>query len=399
MVKKQKHILFIVENNPVPHDVRVWREAVAARDFGYKVSVICPQNDKAPKRYENIDGIDIYRHFIPFEAEGKLAFLLEYGNAILWEFLYCFMLFFKDRFDVIHSANPPDHVFLFAWFFKLLGVKYIFDHHDICPENYVAKFHRKDFLYRIMVLMEKLNFKVADMVISTNESYKKVAITRGKKDPEKVFVVRNGPDLADIPPTKPNPKRWKNGYNNLVCYVGVIGNQEGIDVLLRIVDYILNDIKFTDIKFIIIGTGPHLDKMILLRDQMGLNEHVIFTGYIPYEDFYEILATSDVCVNPEHRNAFTDKSTMLKIMDYMTFAKPIVQFETTEGRVTAENAAIYIRDNDEKSFAASILALLNDSEKRNAMGRLGRKRIDEILNWSKQKQNLYKAYRHIDTMN
>lgn len=201
--------------------------------------------------------------------------------------------------------------------------------------------------------------------------------------------------MKEVSHAQPNPKRWRSDFEHLVAYVGVIGSQEGIDVLLRVVDYIVNSVSRKDIKFIIIGTGPHLDKMNELCKSMGLESFAVFTGYIPYEDFYEVLATSDVCINPEHKNSFTDKSTMLKIMDYMTFGKPIVQFLTTEGQVTAADSAVYIRDNDEQAFAHAILELLDDETKRQQMGAVGKQRIESALNWDKQKNNLAKAYNWI----
>lgn len=394
MVMK-KHILFIVENAPVPHDTRVWSEALTAKEYGYKVSIICPKTKAAAESYIRKDGIDIYRHFAPFEADGKYAFLIEYANAIFWELLLSIRIFLRKPFHIIHSANPPDHVFLIAILFKILGVKYIFDHHDICPENYLAKFHRKDLFYKILTIMEKLTFRFSDIVISTNESYKKIAVQRGGKKTQDVFVVRNGPRLSNITFPKPN-NGLKENFTYLVAYVGVIGNQEGIDNLLRIVDYIANKKRIEDIKFVIIGTGPHWQKMVDLSKNMNLEKWVRFTGYIPYADFYELLATSDICVNPEPSNEFTDRSTMLKIMDYMTFGKPIIQFKTTEGQVTAGDSAIYIENNDEELFAEAIIDLLNNPTKRKAMGACGWRRIKDSLNWEKQKDNLFEAYSRLD---
>jgi glycosyltransferase involved in cell wall biosynthesis len=303
----------------------------------------------------------------------------------------------KKPFHCIHSANPPDHVFLIAILFKLFGVKYIFDHHDICPENYVAKFSRKDLFHRVLSIMERLTFKCADLVISTNESYKKIALSRGGKKRGDVFVVRNGPQLSNVWFADPNPK-LKQNFDYLVTYVGVIGNQEGIDKLLRIIDYIINEKGYANIRFVIMGTGPHLNKMVVLSRQMKLEKWVTFTGYIPYKDFYEMLATSDVCVNPEPSNEFTNKSTMLKIMDYMTFSKPIVQFKTVEGRVTAGDAAIYIDNNDEKAFAEALVELINNPSRRESMGTHGYERIRDFLNWDKQKENLFNAYAKLDTI-
>ena len=332
---------------------------------------------------------------MPFEADGKYAFIIEYANAILWEILLSVRIYIKKPFHIIHSANPPDHIFLIALLYKTFGVKFIFDHHDICPENYVAKFGRKDFFYRILIIMERLSLKIANIIISTNDSYKNIAVARGNRNREDVFVVRNGPQLSNIGNVIPN-KKLKSGFKYLVTYVGVIGNQEGIDKLLRVIDYIINVKKILNIRFVIMGTGPHLNKMIEMAQQMRLDKWVTFTGYIPYKDFYEMLATSDLCVNPEPSNEFTDKSTMLKIMDYMTFSKPIVQFETKEGKVTAGKSAVYIKENDEAKFAEAIIELLSDKIKRNNMGAIGRKRIEEKLNWEIQKKNLVKAYKSLN---
>lgn len=391
----EKHILFIVENQPVPYDTRVWAEALDAKDSGYEVSVICPQMEKAPLKREKLNGIEIYRHYFPLEAAGKFAFLLEYSNALFWELLLSLWIFIKKPFHIIHAANPPDHIFIIALIFKVFGVKYIFDHHDITPENYLAKFGRKDMFYRSILIMEKLTFKTANVVISTNESYKKIAISRGKKHEKEVFVVRNGPRLSSIQFMEPN-KNLREGFDFLIVYVGVIGNQEGIENLLNTAKYIVFEKGIKNVKFMIVGTGTSWQEMVNLTQEMGLTKYVEYTGFVPYEKFYEILATADICVNPEFRNDFTDKSTMVKILDYMTFGKPIVLYYTTEGKVTAGEASLYIYENDEIEFAKAIIDLLNDPEKREKMGEIGKRRIFEKLNWEHQRANLKKAYTHLE---
>lgn len=397
MVNK-KHILFIVENNPVPHDIRVWNEAIAAKGFGYDVTIICPRSIKSPLKFEIFDNISIYRHYIPFEGDGKFSLIFEYLNALFWEFILSLFVFIKRPFHFIHAANPPDHIFMIAAFFKIFSVKFIFDHHDLTPENYLAKFHNEDLFYKISLYMEKISFIIADLVITTNESYKKIALTRGKKNNEEVYVVRNGPDLSRIPQISPDDK-WKSNFKYLVAYVGNIGSQENLDVLLKIVEYIVFKKKVDSIKYIIIGTGPHLEQMIQLCSSMKLDQYVTFTGYIPYKDFYEILATADLGINPELSNEFTDKSTMLKIMDYMTFRKPIVQFETIEGKVTAGEAGFYVKENSIAHFGDAIINLLNDPENRKRMGEIGRKRIEEHLNWNVQKESLKAAYQYLEFNN
>lgn len=391
----QKHILFIVENSTVPMDKRVWREAVTLKKKGYQISVICPQKGAFIKKCEVITGINIFRHPMPHEANDKYGFIFEYLNALFWEFLLSIKIYFIKPFHYIHAANPPDNIFLVSLIFKLLGVKFIFDHHDIVPETYLAKFERKDLFYNIQNLLEKLTFKTADIVISTNQSYKNVAINRGGKKKEHVFVVRNGPDLSTIDFMPPNSELRK-GFDYLIAYVGVIGKQEGIENLLNIANYIIKDRNIKNIKFIIVGTGPHWDYLVNLSKNMKLEKYVQFTGYIPYREFYEILATADICVNPEYKNDFTDKSTMLKIMDYMVFRKPIVQFNTTEGRVTAGEASMYIKGNNELDFAETIIELLKDKSKRIKMGEVGWKRIFDKLSWDKQHPNLIAAYDYLE---
>lgn len=391
----RKHVLFIVENQPIPYDRRVWYEALVLREEGYDVSIISPKGKGFTRSSEKMRGINVYRHPMPFEATGKLGFFVEYANALFWEILLSVRIFLREPFQIIHGSNPPDHVFLVALLFRVLGVSYVFDHHDITPENYLAKFSNKTFLYKILCLMEKLTFRTAKVVISTNESYKRIALERGGKTKDQVFVVRNGPNLSEIISVPPS-KDLKNGFDYLVAYVGIIGNQECVDVLLRAVRYIVFDRAIRNIKFVIIGTGPHWGEMVKLSEEMELEKYVLFTGFVPFREFYEILSTADICVNPEYKNPFTDKSTMMKIMDYMGVGKPIVQFDTIEGRVTAGDSAIYVSENDDIAYAEVIIGLLEDPDKRERMGAIGKKRIQELLNWDKQKENLKKAYEFLE---
>jgi glycosyltransferase involved in cell wall biosynthesis len=393
----KKHILFVVENNSYPADVRVRNEAEAAKEFGYDVTVIAPVSEQTPSVYQNINGIDVYRHYIPFEAKGKSGFFIEYSCALFWEFILALKIYLKKPFHYIHSANPPDHVFIIALLFKLAGVKYVFDHHDISPENYIAKFGKKDLFFNFLLLFERLTFKCADIIISTNESYKKLAVSRGRKPPQRVFVVRNGPNLSRVHYMKPNIS-YRNGFDYMVAYVGAIGSQEGLENLLYAIEYIVYKRRIENTKFMIIGRGPQLDELKAVSKRLNIEKFVTFTGYIPYREFYEILATSDICINPEHRNEFTDRSTMLKIMDYMVCGKPIVQFKTTEGKFTAGNSAIYVENNDNIEFAEAIVALLNDPCKRREMGQVGKNRIECKLKWDLQKANLRKAYEHLELL-
>jgi glycosyltransferase involved in cell wall biosynthesis len=393
-VKRKPHLLFIVENNSVPFDLRVWNEARAAKEFGYDVTVICPADARKRDRRPVIDGIRICRHPQMTEGPGRLRLILEYLNATVWEMGLSLRVYLSHPFDVIHGANPPDHLFFIALPFKALGVRYLFDHHDIAPENYRAKFGKKGLFYWLLLGMERMTFLIADLVISTNDSYRTIAIERGGKSPDDVIVVRNGPDLARISGIVPDPG-LRAGFRYLVGYVGVIGQQEGLENLLRAVEIIVREKERTDIKFMVVGSGPFLGTLIERSRRMGLERYVHFTGFVPDKVLQTVLASSDVCVNPETGNEFTDKSTMIKIMEYMTFAKPIVQFYTREGEVSAGEAALYVRDNSPASFAEALLGLLGDPERRDRMGALGRRRIEERLEWGKQKAFLAQAYRRL----
>jgi glycosyltransferase involved in cell wall biosynthesis len=391
---RRPHILFIVENNSVPFDLRVWNEARAAKAFGYDVTVICPLDARAKDLHPVIDGIRIYRHPQVPEGPGKLRLIVEYLNAACWEMGLSLKVYLKHPFDVVHGANPPDHVFLVALPFKALGVKYLFDHHDIAPENYLAKFGHKGFLHRLLLGMERLTFRTADLVISTNESYRRIALERGGKEPADVVVVRNGPDLARTAGIVPDPG-WRAGFRYLIAYVGVIGQQEGLENLLQAAEAIVRDKKRTDVRFVIVGSGPHLKALRELARERGLEHFVHFTGFVPDRTLDTILASSDICVNPEIGNEFTDRSTMIKIMEYMMFARPIVQFYTREGEVTAGESSVYVREPSVQRFAEEILALLDDPPRRERMGAWGRRRIEERLEWGKQKAHLAEAYRRI----
>ncbi len=395
-----KHILFIVENHTVPYDRRVWSEAIAARQWGYDVSVVSPKMPQYDKSFEVIEGIDVYRYPQFFEARQKFGYFFEYINALFFQFLLSAKIMARKKFHIIHGANPPDNIFLIALIFRPFKVKYVFDHHDLCTELYKVKFGKTDSIYKLLSLTELLSLKFADTVISTNESYKQIAAAalRRNGSRKKIHVVRNGPDTNKIEIEKPE-RNYREGFSYLIGYVGVIAQQEGIDILLRIVSHIVRDRNIRDIKFIVIGSGPNLDEFAELSRTMGLEEYVEFTGFIPYKNLLGILGQCDIGINPEHTNAYTDKSTMMKIMDYMYVGKPIIQFESTEGYNTAKDASLYIRDNNEFEFAEQILALLQDKDRRDAMGRIGRQRIFERLNWDIQKKNLKKAYECVEERN
>ncbi len=386
-----RRVLIIVENLPSPFDRRVWQEATTLRQAGYQVSIICPTGKGYEKKHEEIDGISIYRHDLPTEGKGPLGYAAEYSAALFWEFVLSWRVFFTKGFDAIHACNPPDNIFLIGAFFKLFGKKFLFDHHDINPELYEAKFGKRGLFHKLMLLWERLTFHFADVSIATNESYKRIAIERGEMTPDKVFVVRSGPKLDRleiIPPVE----ALKKGRKFLVGYVGVMGEQEGIDLLLRSVRHIVHDLSRTDIQFGLVGGGTSLEDMKAYAIELGVADYVTFTGRVPDRELLEMLNTADVCVNPDLANEMNDKSTMNKIMEYMALGKPIVQFDLTEGRFSAQDASLYARKNDYIDFADKIIELIEDKELRTAMGRLGRQRVTNELEWRYEAPKLLAAY-------
>lgn len=383
--------LIIVENLPVPFDRRVWQEARALRDAGAEVSIICPIGKGSEELEETLEGIHIYRHRLPLEANRPSEFLLEYGAALLHETRLAWKVLFRHGFDTIHACNPPDLIFLVALPFKLMGKRFIFDHHDINPELFEAKFGKRGRLWRLLCLFEWLTFKCADVVISTNESYRRIALVRGKKRDKDVFVVRSGPDLTRIKAQQPDPSLRK-GRKFLVGYVGVMGEQEGIDLLLQSVRELVHERGRRDVQFVLVGGGPQLEELKACCTEMGLGEYVTFTGRVPDDLLFTVLSTADVCVNPDRVNPMNDKSTMNKILEYMAFGKPIVQFDVTEGRFSAGAASLYSRPNDPVEFAEKIESLLDDPAARAAMGEFGRSRLQRELAWSYQVPALIAAY-------
>lgn len=382
----------IVENLPVPFDRRVWSEARTLARAGYEVSVICPKGVGAEASYEFLEGVHIHRHSLPLEAKGVLAYPLEYLSALLFELCLTIRIFFIRGFDAIHACNPPDTIFLIGGLFKLLaGTRFVFDHHDINPELYEAKFGRRDLFWRLLAFLERMTFRTADIVIATNGSYRRIAMDRGRVSPARVFVVRSGPDLARMRVLPPRPE-LKRGRAHLVGYVGVIGQQEGIDLLLQAVRVTVRDLGRHDIHFGIVGGGPALTDMRLLAEHLGIADYVTFTGRVSDRELLDMLNTADVCVNADRANAMNDKSTMNKVMEYMALGKPIVQFNLTEGRVSAGDASLYARANDPADMAAKILTLIDDPKLRAEMGALGRTRVIEELSWEHEAPKLLAAY-------
>ncbi|HLI35688.1 MAG TPA: glycosyltransferase family 4 protein [Terriglobia bacterium] len=384
-------VCIIVENLPVPFDRRVWQEACALRDAGYRVSVISPRRGEFQSSYERREGIEIYRHSL-WEASSPLGYLVEYIWALAAELRLTVKVYRRSRFRILHACNPPDTIFLIGRLFSPLGVRFIFDHHDLNPELYEAKFGRKSgLLYRLLRLAERLTYRAAAVAIATNDSYREIAIERGSMPPERVFVVRSSPDMLKIQQRPPQPE-LKGGKRFLVVYLGVMGPQEGLDLLLQSIICFQKRRQTDDTHFVLIGAGSELSRLRRLALETGLGSRVHFTGRIPDEEVAAYLSTADVCVAPDPMNPMNDKSTMNKILEYMAYSRPVVLFDLTEGHRAAGDAALYARPNDPADFAEKIIQLLDCDALRQQLGEAGRQRIQEQLSWEVQKQELLRAY-------
>ncbi|MEO0146490.1 MAG: glycosyltransferase family 4 protein [candidate division WOR-3 bacterium] len=390
-----RRVLIIIENLPAPFERRVWEQAKALRKAGYVVSVISPKGKGFNKWHEVIDGIHIYRHPLPIEAANIPAYLFEYPWAVAWQFILAvWIYFFGPGFSVIHGCDPPDLVFLVACPFKLLGVKYIFDHRDLSPELYVVKFGKKGIWHRLLLLVERLSYKTADVVIATNESYRKIGIERGGFDPGKIFIVRSGPRAGFGEGARPRHDLYPE--RKLVGYVGVIGPQEGLDMLVDAADHLVNRLGRKEAMFIIMGEGPALKDVKAYAQKKGLlDKYMKFTGYVPTEELISTLASCYLCVNPDHVNPFSDRSTMTKVMEYMALGKPIVMFETTEGRFSAQDSALYAKPNDPADMAEKIAYLFDHPDEAREMGKRGKERFEKYLKWEASVPSLLAAYKKI----
>ncbi|WP_416973808.1 glycosyltransferase family 4 protein [Streptomyces sp. 4F14] len=385
-----RRALVLVENLSVPFDRRVWQECATLRDAGWRVDVICPQGGKRDTEAEaEIDGIRIHRYPLHAATGGPAGYLREYGAA-LW---HTFRLAREvGPVDVVHACNPPDLLFLPALWLKRRGARFVFDQHDLVPELYLSRFGRgKDLLYRAVCLLERLTYRAADVVLATNESYKEVAVRRGGRRPEDVFVVRSAPDVDRFHPVPAEPE-LKRGKPHLLCYLGVMGPQDGVDYALRALAKLRDECGRDDWHAVFVGGGDTFDAMVELSRTLGLTDRVEFTGRIPDADLARYLSTADVCLSPDPHNPLNDVSTMNKVLEYMVMGRPVVSFELREARVSAGEAAVYAPANDESAFAKLIVELLDDPERRTRMGEVGRERIGGPLSWRNSQTALLAAY-------
>ena len=399
----QRRILILVQNLPVPFDRRVWLECQALTAAGYRVAVVCPKGTGDPG-YQVIDGVEIYK-YRPYAPGGsKLSFVTEYAYSFLataWHALKARARggVIGGRFAVIQACNPPDIFWPIALAFRLERTRFVFDHHDLCPELFLSRFENPPALpYKGLLWLERRTFRTAKHVISTNESYRQIAIERGGKSPDDVTVVRTGPNPERLK-RGPAAEELKRGRKYLAAYIGVMGPQDGVDIVLRAADVIVREFGRDDIAFTLIGSGDCYDELVALRDELNLQGHVEFTGRAPDELVTKIMSTADAGLSPDPKNPLNDVSTMNKTMEYMAFELPVVAFDLHETRVSAQDAAVYATPNDVHEYAKALVGLLDDEAARAQLGKIGRARVEDELAWSHQEHAYLGVYQRLTAKN
>ena len=398
-MSKRNRVLIVVQNLPVPFDRRVWLEATTLAKNGYRVSVICPKMRGFNASRETLEDIEIHRYTLPIDAQGKIGFVLEF----LWCFLATSLLSLKVQlagrgFDLLHVCNPPETYWPLAWFWRAFGKRFIFDHHDLSPEMFAVKFERPatreegGALFKALLFLERMTFQAAQIVITTNESHKRIAVERGGKRPEDVFIVRSGPDLSRFKVYEPDAK-WRSGKPFLIAYLGEICKQDGVDHLVRAVKILRDDLKRTDVHCIFMGGGPHQKAIADYAVEIGVQEVCTFTGRVSDEDLCRVLSTADIGIDPDPKNAWSDQSTMNKVIEYMFFGLPVLSYDLHETRVSAGEAGMFVTANDERALAEGIASLLDDPERRKRLGAAGYARVREVLAWNYSVPPLLAAYR------
>ena len=398
-MRVERRVLIIVQNLPVPFDRRVWLECQALVSAGYRVAVVCPKG-RADPAYEVVDSVELYK-YRPYAPGGsKFSFVAEYAYSFLATAWATLKARRSGRFAVIQACNPPDIFWPLARVFRAIeGTRFVFDHHDLCPELYRSRFPGGPRLpHKGLLALERTTHRSADHVIATNDSYREIAITRSGKPSSDVTVVRTGPDPERLRRGQAEPE-LRRGRRFLAAYIGVMGPQDGVDIVVRAADIVVHQLGRDDIAFTLIGSGDCFDDLVALRDELGLDGHVEFTGRAPDELVGRILSTADAGLSPDPKNPLNDVSTMNKTMEYMAFGLPVVAFDLRETRVSAGDAAVYVKPNDEHDYAEAIIALMDDEPMRDLLGKLGRSRVEQDLAWSRQERAYLGVYERVTAGN
>jgi glycosyltransferase involved in cell wall biosynthesis len=390
----ERSCVIVVENLPVPMDRRVWQEALALRQAGWRVSVICPTNERHPETYDELDGIAIYRHPLPLEARGRFAFLFEYAAALFHEFRLLWRVWRERGFTVIQACNPPDLIFLVVLPFKLMGKRFVFDHHDVCPELFEAKFGRKGIVHRVLLWAERLTFMSADVVISANDTYRDLAITRGGQDPKDVVTVYSIPDKSRIYRMPPDPT-LRRGKRFILGYVGVIGDQDGVDHLVLVLDHLIRDHGLRDFHAVVVGDGPALASARELAESRGLSGYVTFKGYLNGKDLLRQLNTFDIGIIPDPVNPYNDKISMNKVFEYSALGIPSVAYPLTETQRLLGGAGVYAEGETPADLARACATLMQDDAMRTRCADEAARLAQHAFSWTREAGKYVAAYERL----
>jgi glycosyltransferase involved in cell wall biosynthesis len=397
-VSRRKRVLIIVQNMPVPLDRRVWQECLALRSVGVGVSVICPKGPDDPWR-QTIDGVRIYKYPPPPPTTGFLSYLVEFAYCWILTALLSVIVAVRDGFGAIQACNPPDTYWLLAVLWRPFGKRFVYDQHDLNPEVFLSRFGAPTSLsgkaqLRGLRWLESMTYRTADQVISTNESYRQIALTRGERAPDSVTVVRSGPNTRVMRPVVPVPD-LRRGREHLAVYLGIMGPQDGVDLALKAFGELVHTYGRTDCHFALLGFGDCLDDLRRLAGELKLDEYVTFTGQVGPPEIADYLSTADLGVCPDPKNPLNDVSTMNKTMEYMAYCLPIVSFDLVETRVSARDAAVYVESGDLYGFARAWIALLDDPDERVRLGRYARDRVASELDWAPQSERYIAVWQSV----
>ena len=389
------HVLIIVQNLPVPLDRRVWLECRALTAAGYQVSVICPKGP-GDRAYQELEGVYIYKYAPPPQATGALGYLLEFVYCWLRTARLTLKVWKRRRFDVIQACNPPDTYWALARLWRRRGVRFVFDHHDLNPEVFRSRFGEPTGVAGKAQLaglywLERNTFHTADRVISTNQSYQRIAWERGNVPPERTTVVRSGPDTSVMKPGEPKPE-LRNGRQHLVAWLGIMGPQDGVDGVLEIAHKVVREHGRDDVQFALLGFGDCLEGLRKQCSELGLDDHVTFTGRVGPKEIADYLSTAEIGLSADPLSPLNDVSTMNKTMEYMAYALPVVAYRLTETVVSAGECAVYLEPGDVDGFAKEVVTLLDDPERRTELGEAGRERCERVLDWRPQAEAYVGVY-------
>src|SRR6478672_79015 len=392
--RQPRSCVIVVENLPVPFDRRVWQEAQALHRAGWTVSVICPFNVDFPKRFEVIDDIAIYRHPLPPEGRGALAYFREYSTALLHEFRLLFRVHRERGFSIIQACNPPDLIFLAALPFKLIGKRFIYDQHDVSPELFIVKFGRKGLLYRALLFFERMSYRTADRVIAANATFKDIAISRGGKTPSQVEVVYGVPDRKRIHRVEPEPG-LHGGRKFILGYVGIINEQDGVDHLVRAVAHLVKVIGFRDFRVVIVGSGPALELVRSLASVLEVEDFILFTGYLKGETLLAYLSAFDIGIIPDPLNEANDLMSMNKVFEYCALGIPTACYPLKETKRLLGEAGVYAPSHEPEGLAEACLKLMGDECLRTSSAAAGAKLSAEKFLWANEARKYVATYERV----